>query len=73
MRSVSTSSRIGARLDTSDKRSEEGENACTDGVHVQNAPMNQVPIDLSSVTIALTRLTVAIWVLIAIIAYMLIK
>jgi hypothetical protein len=73
VRSVSTSSSIGARLDTSDKRSEEGENACTDGVHVQNAPMNQVPIDLSSVTKALTRLTVAIWVLIAIIAYMLIK
>ncbi len=73
VRSVSTSSLVGTGLDMSGKKSVEGENPYTDEVHIQNAPITQTQIDLSAVTKALGRLTVAIWVLIAIIVYSLIK
>ncbi len=57
---VNTSSLVGAKLGTDD----------------ENRPESyppQPPVDLSSVTTALGRLTVAMWVLVAIIGYLLIK
>jgi hypothetical protein len=58
---VSTSSLVGARPDSVDENLD-------DEVHPQSALL-----DLSSVTKALGRLTLAIWVLVAIIGYLLIK
>ncbi|MGH7824334.1 MAG: hypothetical protein ACREQ7_04055 [Candidatus Binatia bacterium] len=70
---VNVSSLVGARLDTSDKKSEETENTDADEVQIRSAAITQAPVDLSAVTKALGSLTVALWILIAIVAYSLIK
>jgi hypothetical protein len=70
---VNTSSIVGARLDSSDEQSKEHDSSDRDDAPVRNASTTQAPIDLSPVTKALGRLTVAFWVLIAVVLYSLIR